>query len=63
MSDRLLNVEQAREKLGNVSKSFVYKLCKDGVLCTIVVGKVRGLRIYASSLKNYIDNKKRDRAA
>lgn len=62
MRDRLLTVPQVGEVL-NVNRSYVYKLCNEGSLRTIIVGKVRGLRIYESSLNNYIANKKRERAA
>jgi excisionase family DNA binding protein len=61
--DKLLNVEQVCDRLGGVSKSFVYNLCREGTLNHVVTGKVRGWRIYESSLNNYIKNRRRAQAA
>lgn len=58
--DTLLNVAQVRERLGNCSRSHVYRLVKSQELKGIITGQVRGLRIYQSSLDKFI--KKRDSA-
>lgn len=51
--DRLLNVQRVRELL-QCSRSHVYNLVDNGTLVAIKIGKVRGIRIYESSVERLL---------
>ena len=52
--DRLLNVEQVREKL-NCSRSHVYKLIDEGKLEGLTIGGRKGKRVYESEVLRFLN--------
>jgi excisionase family DNA binding protein len=54
--DRLLNVEQVRERLG-IGRSTVYKMIEEGKLKGFKVCGTRGLRVRLSVVEAYIRKK------
>ena len=56
MTDRLLNVEQARRKL-NCHRTYVYKLLDAGKLRGFKLGIRKGYRIYEDSLEAFLQRR------
>lgn len=56
-SDRLLNVKQVSDKLG-IARSTVYYLIGMGELTSFKMFKQKGIRVFKSSVDDYVRRKK-----
>lgn len=57
--DRLLNVEQVRERL-QCSRKHVYNLINSGELAALKIGEKHGIRVRNSALQVFIENREAD---